>query len=57
MSHVIHTLVVNLEDIIPPEEDLKILDIDMEPQNVINIWVFDMYSMREKIMGSIYIQR
>ena len=37
MSHVIQTLVVTLEDIIPPEEDLKMLDIDMEPQNVINI--------------------
>ena len=55
MSHVIHKLLVTLEDITPPEEDLKILEIDMEPQNVINIEVFDLYSMGEKIMGPIYI--
>ena len=57
MSRVVLTLTLTLEDITPPEYEFKILEIDMEPQTFITVEVFDMYSVREKIMGSIYIQK
>ena len=48
MSRVVLTLTLTLEDITPPEYELKILEIDMEPQNFINVEVFDIYYVREK---------